>query len=118
VVQVQVAQAEATLGAASLYLWRSLEEIEAELAASGRPALSAAQRMRIRLASTTGIHRAKEAADLAYRAAGATAIFESNPFERRYRDLHAVTQQIQGRFSHLETVGQFLLGVTDNPGNY
>jgi alkylation response protein AidB-like acyl-CoA dehydrogenase len=74
--------------------------------------------MRIRLASTTGIHRAKEAADLAYRAAGATAIFEGNPFERRYRDLHAVTQQIQGRFSHLETVGQFLLGVTDNPGNY
>jgi alkylation response protein AidB-like acyl-CoA dehydrogenase len=118
VVQVQVAQAEATLGAASLYLWRSLEEIEAELAASGRPAPSAAQRMRIRLASTTGIHRAKEAADLAYRAAGATAIFESHPFERRYRDLHAVTQQIQGRFSHLETVGQFLLGATDNPGNY
>ena len=74
--------------------------------------------MRIRLAATHGIHQAKEAADIAYRAAGSTAIFENDAFERRFRDIHAVTQQIQARHTQLETVGQYLLGLTDNPGNY
>jgi hypothetical protein len=74
--------------------------------------------MRVRLASTYGIHQAKEAADIAWRAAGSTAIFEQDRFERRFRDIHAVTQQIQARHTQLETVGQYLLGVTDEPGNY
>lgn len=118
VIQVQVAQAEAKLGSACMYLWRSLEDIQAALDASGQPALSTDQRMRVRLASTYGIHQAKEAADIAWRAAGSTAIFEQDRFERRFRDIHAVTQQIQARHTQLETVGQYLLGVTDEPGNY
>jgi hypothetical protein len=32
------------------------------------------------------------------------------PVRLRFRDMHAVTQQIQGRQAHFETVGQFLLG--------
>jgi hypothetical protein len=43
--------------------------------------------------------------------AGGTAIFTSGPFDRRFRDIHAVTQQVQGRQAHFETVGQFLLGL-------
>ena len=46
-----------------------------------------------------------------YSAAGATAIFNENPFERRLRDIHAGTQQGQGRPVHFETVGQILLGL-------
>jgi len=49
--------------------------------------------------------------DTAYHAAGATAIFESNPFERRFRDIHTVVQQYQGRQAHFEAVGQALLGL-------
>ncbi len=49
--------------------------------------------------------------DTAYHAAGATAIFAANPFERRFRDIHTVSQQLQGRQEHFETVGQFLLGL-------
>ena len=118
VLQVQVAQAEATLGSARMYLWRSLEDIQQKMLASNQQTPTAAQRMRIRLASTHGIHQAKAVGDIAYRAAGSTAIFENGPFERRYRDLHAVTQQIQARQSQLEPVGKYLLGVTENPGNY
>lgn len=118
IMQLQVAQAEAKLESSRMYLWRSLEEIEAELLASGRGSLTAAQRMRVRLASTHGIHQAKEVGDSAFRAAGSTAIFQNGPFERRFRDLHAVTQQIQARYSQFELVGQYLLGVTDDPGNY
>ena len=39
-----------------------------------------------------------------------SAIFESNPLERRFRDIHTVTQQAQGRAQHFETVGAWLLG--------
>jgi len=35
----------------------------------------------------------------------------SSAFERRFRDLHTVTQQLQGRQAHLETVGRYLLGL-------
>ena len=39
------------------------------------------------------------------------AIFENNPLERRMRDIHAGTQQGQGRPIHFETVGQMLMGL-------
>jgi indole-3-acetate monooxygenase len=45
-----------------------------------------------------------------YRAAGASAIFETNRFERRFRDMNAVAQQSQARPSQLEAAGRVLLG--------
>jgi alkylation response protein AidB-like acyl-CoA dehydrogenase len=71
------------------------------------------QRMGIRMASTFAIHQAREVADFCWREAGATAIFEANGFARRYRDMLSVTQQVQGRMIHFETVGQHLLGLSD-----
>ncbi|HKD76090.1 MAG TPA: hypothetical protein VKB76_11375, partial [Ktedonobacterales bacterium] len=68
------------------------------------------QRIAIRQASTFAIHQAKEVVDVAYHEAGSTAIFDANPFERRFRDVNTVTQQVQGRRSHFEAVGQYLLG--------
>jgi hypothetical protein len=41
--------------------------------------------------------------------AGATAVFSRNRFERRFRDMHAIAQQIQGRDSHYEDVGKVIL---------
>ena len=37
---------------------------------------------------------------------GATAVFSANPFERRFRDMHTIAQQLQGRDSHYEDVGK------------
>jgi alkylation response protein AidB-like acyl-CoA dehydrogenase len=68
-------------------------------------------RITIRMAATHAIHKASEAVDFAYNASGATAIFENHPLERRFRDIHTVTQQLQGRLSHFETVGAWMLGV-------
>ena len=109
VVQSQVAQAEARLRSARLFLLGSLGEIWGEVGRSG--ALTMEQRMTIRLAATYAIHQARDVADVAYAAAGSSAIFTAGAFERRFRDIHAVTQQLQGRQSHFETVGQFLLGL-------
>ena len=64
-----------------------------------------------RLAATWAIHQARDVVATVYHAAGATAIFESNPLERRMRDIHAGTQQGQGRPIHFETVGQMLMGL-------
>ena len=109
VVQAQVAQSEARLRAARALLLGSLEQIWRDIAQSGRLTLD--HNTTIRLASTWAIHQARDVVDTAYHAAGATAIFESNPFERRFRDIHTVIQQYQGRQAHFETVGQVLLGL-------
>ena len=69
------------------------------------------ERALLRLAATSGIHAAAEVVDMAYRSAGATAVFESQPFERRFRDVHAVTQQTQANPRHFEAVGRVLLGL-------
>ena len=112
-IQSQVAQAEARLAAGRAHLLGALEDITAEIARIGHITLD--QRMTARLASTFAIHQSLQVVDTAYHAAGSTAIFEANPFERRFRDIHTVSQQLQGRQEHFETVGQYLLGL--DPGN-
>jgi indole-3-acetate monooxygenase len=109
VVQAQVSQSEARLCGSRAFLLGSLDEIWRDVSRSGR--LTPDHNTTIRLASTWAIHQACEVVDTAYHAAGATAIFESNPFERRFRDIHTVVQQYQGRQAHFETVGQALLGL-------
>lgn len=109
IVQAEVAQCEAKWGAARTYLHSTLAD--AWQGACNEPRAPVDQRMALRLAATFAIHQAKEVVDTLYDAAGATSIFESEPFERRFRDIHAVTQQVQGRKSHFETVGRFMLGV-------
>jgi alkylation response protein AidB-like acyl-CoA dehydrogenase len=109
VVQAGLAQAEVNLRAARAYLLQSMAEIWKHLCAGSM--ITVEQRMTIRMASTHAIHRGREAVDFAYNAAGATAIFDTHPLERRFRDIHTVTQQLQGRASHFETVGAWMLGV-------
>jgi alkylation response protein AidB-like acyl-CoA dehydrogenase len=109
VIQSQVGQAEARLSSAYGYLLRSLEEITDAVRARGHVTLD--ERMTVRLASTFCIHTALEVTDILYQAAGATAIFNEHPFERPWRDVHSVSQQLQGRQLHFETVGQHLMGL-------
>lgn len=109
VIQRETAEAVAGLGAARAFLLEALRDAWAHAQAGGH--LTMDHRAAIRLASTSAIQRAREVGDWAYAEAGATAIFESQPFERRFRDLHAAGQQVQGRATHLEAVGQHLLGL-------
>jgi len=114
VIQSQVAQAEARLSSARGWLLQSFETITAAVAQRGHITLD--ERMTIRLASTFAIHTGVEVVDVLYQAAGATAIFNENPFERRFRDVHSVAQQLQGRQQHFETVGQHLMGLEADTG--
>jgi alkylation response protein AidB-like acyl-CoA dehydrogenase len=109
VTQARVAQTEAQLGSARAYLLAALEEIWAAVGRTGELGLD--QRVAIRLAASHAIAQARAVADFAYHAAGGTAIFAANAFERRFRDIHTVAQQLQGRDDHFESVGKFLLGL-------
>jgi len=109
-VQSKVAFATATLNSARAWLHQVLGDAWAEAERDGDLGLET--RMAIRLASTYAIQQSRAVVDTAYHEAGATAIFDTNPFERRFRDINAVTQQVQGRHSHFETIGQHMLGLT------
>ena len=74
-------------------------------------ALTTEERIRLRLSSTDAIRRAAEVVDICYNLCGSSGIFASNPIQRRFQDIHVVTQHIQGRPTHYETAGQFFLGL-------
>ncbi|GAC1627115.1 MAG: acyl-CoA dehydrogenase family protein [Bradyrhizobium sp.] len=108
VVQSGLAQAEVNLRAARGLVLQSMADIWKDLCSGAR--ITVEQRITVRMAATHAIHKAREAVDFAYNAAGTTAIFENHPLERRFRDIHTVTQQLQGRLSHFETVGAWMMG--------
>jgi alkylation response protein AidB-like acyl-CoA dehydrogenase len=108
VVQSNLAQAEVNVRAARSFVLQSMADTWKHLAAGAT--ITVEQRITIRMAATHAIHKAREAVDFAYNAAGATAIFENHPLERRFRDIHTVTQQLQGQLRHFETVGAWIMG--------
>jgi alkylation response protein AidB-like acyl-CoA dehydrogenase len=109
VIQSQVSQAHAKLKAARAYLRGVIGEMWDEARTTGK--IGADLHPELRLASTWAIHQARDVVATLYHATGASAIFEANPMERRMRDIHAGTQQGQGRPIHFETVGQMILGL-------
>jgi alkylation response protein AidB-like acyl-CoA dehydrogenase len=108
VVQDEVARMQARLSSGRAFLATEIDKAWAEAEAGGE--LSMAQRMRIRLAATHAIHEAKAVVDTLFDTAGTSAVFASAPFERRMRDIHAVALQIQGRKTHFQSVGSWMLG--------
>ena len=105
---------EARLFLARGWLLQSFEIITAAVEKRGHIMLD--ERMVIRFVLIFAIHTVVEVVDTLYQAAGATAIFNDNPFERRFRDIHSVAQQLQGRQQHFETVGQHLMGLEADTG--
>ena len=111
-VQSIVGHADARWKAARAGLHKALELAQASVQATG--VLDVEHRIAIRQAATFAIHEARDVVHTVYHEAGATAIFDSHPFERRLRDMNAVSQQTQGRRSHFETVGHYLMGGMPN----
>lgn len=108
-VHFQIGEAEARLRSARGYVEATAQRVGQDVLDTGE--LSIAQRMDIRMAATFAIHEAKAVADTVWEIAGANAIFETGPFERRLRDIRTVMQQAQGRKAHLQDVGAYLLGL-------
>jgi alkylation response protein AidB-like acyl-CoA dehydrogenase len=106
VVQSDVAHREAALGSGRAYLTEILRDVWDN--ADDIAPIDTAARIRVRLGCAQAIKSAIETADYVYKAAGVSAIFKGTPFERRFRDMHTLSQQIQSRDAHFEMVGKIM----------
>jgi len=111
-VQGAIGRIEGNLRAARAYLYATTGEVWRDLEVTGK--YTERHHAALRLASTWTIHQAASVVDAAYHMAGATAVFSANKFERRFRDMHAIAQQIQARDTHYEDVGRAILAT--DPG--
>ena len=109
VVQSQVGAAEMKWRSGRYGLHGAVREVWDRVSTTGR--FEIGDRVALRGAATHAIHLAKETVDIAYEACGSDAIFERHPIQQRFQDIHTITQHLQGRLAHYETIGQFALGL-------
>ena len=107
--QRQIGTAEAIWRSARAFLRESASSVWES--ARKNHSLATEERIRLRLASTHAIRMAAEVVDIAYNVCGSSSIFSINPVQRRFQDVHVITQQVQGRLAHYDTAGQFFLGL-------
>jgi alkylation response protein AidB-like acyl-CoA dehydrogenase len=113
-VQDAIGRVEGNLRAARAYLYATAGQVWSDLTRTGN--YTEEHRAMLRLASTWTIHQSAAVVDAAYHMAGATAVFHANKFERRFRDMHAIAQQIQARDTHYEDVGRAILATDPAAG--
>jgi indole-3-acetate monooxygenase len=109
-VQRDIGVLEARLSAARAFVHEAVCQVY-DASAAGK--LDLDLRMRLRLATTHAMNEATEVSIACYRGAGTTAILDSAPFERRFRDAMSASQHLQAMTSHIEMVGRHILG-TEN----
>jgi alkylation response protein AidB-like acyl-CoA dehydrogenase len=108
-VQVHIGIAEATVRSARAYLHEVVSRAWDEAVSTGE--MSFDTRIELRLASTFAIRKSAEVVEQVYKLGGTSVIQRGGPIERRLRDMHAITQHIQGREDHFEAPGQYFLGL-------
>jgi alkylation response protein AidB-like acyl-CoA dehydrogenase len=108
-VQARVAEAEAILSAGRAYVLLAVGDLWAR-ASRGENDLDAAV-VQARLAITHGMQQAVRVVDLVFHAAGTNAVYERNPLERHFRDIHVAVQHAAGLPAHMEMAGKALLGL-------
>lgn len=113
-VQSDLARAEACVRSARAFLYETVGESWQIVVEGNRP--DREQRAWLRLAGVDGVQRAIQAVDLVYNAAGATAIFESCPLERCFRDVHVIPAHIVVQPNVYELVGRAFLDLPPGTG--
>jgi alkylation response protein AidB-like acyl-CoA dehydrogenase len=111
-VHVGLARAEALLRCARGYWYDEVEAIW-ESALRRRP-LTPDARAAMRIASLLAVENCVTLVDQVYRLSGTSAIFQSSPLERCWRDLHTAAQHLQVQSGRWETAGRVLLGLEPN----
>src|SRR6185436_10350188 len=77
--------------------------------ADGR--VSVEQRAALRLAASHATAASAAVVDTAYDLGGGTAIYETSPLQKRFRDVHAATQHMLIGPSTWELTGRLMLGL-------
>ena len=102
-----VAQAEASLRAARAFFYDAIAEAWA--AADAQEPVSVGLRTALRLAATHAVRSAADVAREMYDLGGGSAIHDSSPLQRRFRDAHAATAHFQVNPATWELTGRLLL---------
>jgi alkylation response protein AidB-like acyl-CoA dehydrogenase len=106
--QNQLGQADAGLRAARSLVYGEAAEAWAT-ALAGDP-FTTEQRARIRGSATWACDTAAAVVGMAYRAGGGSSLYRSSPLQRRFRDVHALTQHFLLKLDSLTTVGAVMAG--------
>jgi alkylation response protein AidB-like acyl-CoA dehydrogenase len=107
--QLRVGRAEAQLRATQALLRQTAADAWTEACQSNT--VPEEQVASIRLATTHAFHTAIDVVDTTYQLGGATVIFPDSPLQRPFQDIHTISQHIQARESHFQSVGRLLLGL-------
>jgi alkylation response protein AidB-like acyl-CoA dehydrogenase len=107
--QVGLARAEALLRSARCFWYDNVERIWTTVMNGGEVPME--DRVNARLASLTVAENSLAVVDSLYRLAGSTAIFQSSPLERCWRDVHTAAQHAQVQDGRWETAGRVLFGL-------
>ena len=111
--QSDIAKAEAAVRGARAFLVEAVEEAWGAADQGGE--ISLRQRMALRLASTNATDAAVRAVDLCYTMAGGSSVYRTSPLQRRFRDVHVITQHMMVAPPSYEVAGRVLLGLDTDP---
>jgi alkylation response protein AidB-like acyl-CoA dehydrogenase len=107
-IQVDLARAEADLRAARTLVldafdraWDTLQERENSLE----------ERTRMTMAVVAAMRLCTGAVDVAFQRAGGSALYDTNPLQRCFRDIHAAGQHIVFSHETWKRIGKSLLGI-------
>jgi alkylation response protein AidB-like acyl-CoA dehydrogenase len=106
--QYQLGEADARLRAARGLLFADAEQVWAT-AIAGRP-FTPEHRARIRATVTWVTKTAASVVDTAYGAGGGSVIYARSPLQRRFRDIHALTQHFAVKLDTFTQAGAVLAG--------
>jgi alkylation response protein AidB-like acyl-CoA dehydrogenase len=107
--QTSYADAETRLRSTRAFVFESVEEIWAEVAAGRAPTTK--QRALAQLACTQAVAASARAVELVHAAAGTSPNFLASPLERCMRDVHVVGQHIMVSPALIEASSRALLGL-------
>ena len=116
VVQSKIGLAEGLFGGANAFLYSTVSKVWENVQRNHKISLD--ERLQLRLAGTHAIRQSAQVVDIVYNLTGSNAIFDSTVIQRKFQDIHVITQQVQGRESHYQTVGAHLLGENPEGGVY
>jgi alkylation response protein AidB-like acyl-CoA dehydrogenase len=105
--QAAVATAESALEAARALYYQGIET--AWHASQGGEGVSVEARNRLRLAATHAVRTSADVVRDMYDLAGGTAIYDSSPLQRRFRDAYTATAHFQVNEASRELPGRILL---------
>ncbi len=106
-VQRFLGKATARWRGAQAYLYTTVSEVFDAVRVNGD--ISHDQRAQLRMVGTHVIRECADVLDLAYKVAGSTGIYQDQTLQRRFQDMHVITQHVQAREAYFGLLGRYAI---------